>query len=238
MDDEEPARRRAFWRELPILLGVAILVAVLVRTFLLQTYYIPSESMEHTLEVRDRVLVNKLVYHFRDPERGEIIVFEAPPEWRSRPTEDAFIKRVVGVGGDAVGCCDPDGRLIINGAPLDEPYIYTDANGTTDPAAPTEFEVVVPEGRLWVLGDHRQHSGDSMERYESTDGDAAAATIDVDDVIGRAFLRFWPLGRVGWLSVPSGYDEVPASAQEIPASRHGGSLEPARKPARRRMQEG
>src|SRR5215813_14694445 len=104
--DEEttptPKARSSFWRELPILLGVAIVVAILVRAFVLQTFFIPSESMENTLLIKDRVLVNKLVYDFRSPHRGEIVVFTAPDSWRNDPSEVDFIKRVIGVGGDHV----------------------------------------------------------------------------------------------------------------------------------------
>ena len=209
MVEEKAPRRGGFWHELPILLGVAIIVAVLVRTFALQTFYIPSESMQHTLEINDRVLVNKLVYHFRSPERGEIVVFQAPLPWRTNPSEDDFIKRVIAVGGDTIACCDSEDHLTINEEPLAEPYLFTDGNGVADPASPVEFEVVVPEGRLWVLGDHRSFSGDSMDHYRSSRGDLMLATISEDDVIGRAFVRFWPVGRAGWLSVPEPFDAIP-----------------------------
>src|SRR5258706_8762962 len=131
--DERAAKPRgSFWRELPILLGVAILVAVLVRAFVLQTFFIPSESMEHTLNINDRVLVNKLVYDFRDPHRGEVIVFKSPLSWRSDPSEEDFIKRVIGVGGDHVVCCDAQGRITINGKALNEDYLYRGADGSAD----------------------------------------------------------------------------------------------------------
>src|SRR6185295_15539670 len=107
----------AFWIELIFLVVIALIVAVVVRAFVLQTFYIPSESMEHTLNINDRVLVNKLVYHFRDPHRGEIIVFQAPMEWRSDPSEEDFIKRVIGAPGDRVVCCDAQNRLTVNGVP-------------------------------------------------------------------------------------------------------------------------
>jgi signal peptidase I len=212
IDEQTEKRRGSFWRELPILLGVAVLVAVLVRAFVLQTFYIPSPSMEHTLNVLDRVLVNKLVYDFRDPRRGEIMVFKAPAEWRSGPEGEDFIKRIIGVGGDHVVCCDANERLMINGTSLDEPYIYSDNDGTKDPAADERFDVTVPAGRLWVMGDHRSASGDSLEHWEQTE-DIKTATIDVDSVVGRAFVVFWPVGRAKWLSVPSGFDGVPASAK-------------------------
>ena len=116
--EETTKKRGSFWRELPILLGVAIVVAILVRAFVLQTFYIPSESMEHTLNINDRVLVNKLVYDFRDPRRGEIVVFNSPQSWRGDPSETDFIKRVIGVGGDRVVCCDAQHRLTVNGCLL------------------------------------------------------------------------------------------------------------------------
>jgi signal peptidase I len=230
--DEQPKRPDSFWRELPILLGVAIVVAVLVRVFVLQTFYIPSGSMEHTLEVDDRVLANKMVYRFRPPERGEIVVFRAPPHWRTNPAERDFIKRVIGVGGDQIACCDPEGRLLVNGHPLDEPYLYS-VDGVTDPAAPTEFEVIVPPGRLWLLGDHRSSSGDSMDHYQTSGGDTDLATVSVDAVIGRAFVRFWPLGRAGWLTVPDGFEDVPdrppgaaAAAGPVASARPGARAAP------------
>lgn len=211
--DEQPAARRgSFWRELPILLGVAIVVAILVRAFVLQTFYIPSVSMQNTLEINDRVLVNKVVYHFQEPARGEIVVFEAPPEWRSNTADKDFIKRVIGVGGDRVECCDPQQRLIINGEPLAEPYLYSEG-GVSDAAAAAPFEVTVPQGRLWLLGDHRSSSGDSMDHYQRSGGDLQEATVDKDAVIGRAFVLFWPPSRVTWLSVPGSFDAIPDPRQ-------------------------
>ena len=209
MIDEQTAKRRgSFWRELPILLGVAILVAVLVRAFVLQTFYIPSPSMEHTLNVLDRVLVNKLVYDFRDPKRGEIIVFKAPDDWQSGAEGEDFIKRIIGTPGDNVVCCDAQEHLVVNGVSLDEPYIFRDADGNQDPAADRKFNITVPKDRLWVMGDHRSASGDSLEHYEET-SDIQEATIPEKSVVGRAFTVFWPLSRAKWLSVPDGFDKIP-----------------------------
>ena len=204
-------RRGSFWRELPILLGVAFLVAILVRFFVLQTFYIPSPSMEHTLNVWDRVLVNKLVYDFREPRRGEIIVFKAPRDWQSGTEGEDFIKRIIGTPGDHVVCCDAQQRLIINGHSLDEPFIYTDADGQQDPAADEKFDITVPAGRLWVMGDHRSASGDSLEHWEQTE-DIQAATIDQESVVGRAFTVFWPVSRATWLSVPDSFAKIPDAA--------------------------
>ncbi|MDG4829552.1 signal peptidase I [Solwaraspora sp. WMMD1047] len=208
IDEQTEKPRNSFWRELPILLGVAILVAVLVRAFVLQTFFIPSPSMEHTLDIDDRVLVNKLVYHFRSPERGEIVVFRAPAEWSGNPDGEDFIKRVIGVGGDRVVCCDEQERLVINGQPLDEPYIYSQ-DGIRDPAADEDFDVTIPADRLWVMGDHRSASGDSLEHWQRSQ-DLDIATIPEDAVVGRAFTVFWPVDRAKWLTVPDGFDRIPA----------------------------
>ncbi|KOX14411.1 signal peptidase I [Micromonospora sp. NRRL B-16802] len=193
---------------MPILLGVAILVAVLVRAFVLQTFFIPSPSMENTLKIDDRVLVNKLVYDFRSPHRGEVVVFKAPTAWSGNPDGEDFIKRVVGVGGDHVVCCDPQERLVINGKPLDEPYIFS-MDGVRDKPADQEFDITVPEGRLWVMGDHRSASGDSLEHWQQSGQDIMEATIPEDDVVGRAFTVFWPVNRATWLTVPDQYDGIP-----------------------------
>jgi signal peptidase I len=207
-EQTDEKRRGSFWRELPILLGVAILVAVLVRAFVLQTFYIPSPSMEHTLNVWDRVLVNKLVYDFREPRRGEIVVFKAPSDWQSGTEGEDFIKRIIGVGGDHIVCCDDQERLMINGHSLDEPFIYKDADGKQDPAADQKFDITVPKDRLWVMGDHRSASGDSLEHWEQTEN-IEEATIKADSIVGRAFTIFWPVGRATWLSVPKEFDSVP-----------------------------
>jgi signal peptidase I len=207
--DDKAKPRSSFWRELPILLGVAILVAVLVRAFVLQTFFIPSPSMEHTLDIDDRVLVNKLVYDFRSPHRGEIVVFKAPTEWTGNPKGEDFIKRVIGVGGDRIVCCDPEKRLTINGQALDEPYIFTRENGEQDPVADEEFDITVPAGRLWVMGDHRSASGDSLEHWQQSQQNIGLATISEESVVGRAFTVFWPVGRATWLSVPGSFDTIP-----------------------------
>jgi signal peptidase I len=194
-------KRGSFWRELPVLAGVAILVAVLVRFFALESFYIPSGSMEHTLELNDQVLVNKLVYDFRDPRRGEIIVFKAPSDWQTGTEGQDFIKRIIALGGDRVVCCDAKDRITVNGKAIDEPYIYRDSDGTQDRPGQSPFDVTVPAGRLWVMGDHRSASGDSLMHWSVT-RDPIESTIAADTVIGRAFVRFWPLSRIDLLSAP------------------------------------
>ncbi|MET7947667.1 signal peptidase I [Micromonospora sp. NPDC005324] len=208
IDEQTDKPRSSFWKELPILLGVAILVAVLVRAFVLQTFFIPSPSMENTLKIDDRVLVNKLVYDFRSPHRGEVIVFKAPTAWSGNPDGEDFIKRVIGIPGDHVVCCDPEERLMINGKSLDEPYIFS-LDGIRDKPADQEFDITVPEGRLWVMGDHRSASGDSLEHWQQSQQNITEATIPEDDVVGRAFTVFWPVNRATWLTVPDGFDGIP-----------------------------
>jgi len=230
----------SFFRELPFLVIVAFLLALLIKAFLIQAFYIPSGSMQQTLELRDRVLVNKLVYDFRDIRRGEVVVFNgldsftpetevAPPAnglqrvlravtgviGVGAPGEKDFIKRVIGVPGDRVACCSDDGRVTVQPEradtpiALDEPYVYDDdrmpfcAEGTGESACPTGAEgVLVPDGRLWVLGDHRGSSSDS--RFHIDNGDQG--TVPQDKVIGRAFVIVWPLDRATLLSVPDTFD--------------------------------
>jgi signal peptidase I len=203
------ARRSPLWREMPSLLVTAVLVAIVVRVFLIQTYYIPSGSMEHTLDLDDRVVVDKVGYDVRPPHRGEVIVFRSPLAWRYDPHDKDFIKRVIGTGGDRVMCCDAGHRLVVNGHPLDESgYLYRGSDGRQDPPSSAPFDVRVPAGRLWVMGDHRSVSGDSRARYLQT-GDTVGSTIAVGSVEGHAVASFWPFGRARWLSVPATFDGVP-----------------------------
>src|SRR3954471_21061721 len=189
--DEPPAKekkRGSFLRELPFLILIALVLALLIKTFLVQAFFIPSGSMEDTLHVGDRVLVNKLVYRIRDMHRGEIVVFKGPSSWQDNPEFIAhpptnpvarffhdigsalgvaapdnkdFIKRVIGVGGDHVVCCDTQGHILVNDVPLAEPYLYPGVKPSED-----NFNVRVPKGRLWVMGDHRNNSADSRAHEE------------------------------------------------------------------------
>jgi len=199
--DEKRGRGFAFLRELPFLLLVAFLLALLIKTFVVQAFYIPSESMEPTLNVGDRVLVNKVVYHLHPPRRGDVIVFADPNPavqphrnplsafWHwlteglgvSTSPEKDFIKRVIGLPGDLVEC--KGGTVLINGTPLNEPYIKVKDDR---PCGPYK----VPTDKLFVMGDNRLNSRDS--RY-------GLGFIPYDKVIGRAFVIIWPPSRMGWL---------------------------------------
>ncbi|ADG87707.1 hypothetical protein TBS_22700 [Thermobispora bispora] len=222
-EQQEQGRKKrkkepSFWRELPILIVIALALALLIKTFVVQAFYIPSESMENTLLTNDRVLVNKLVYHVRDIERGDIVVFSGVDSWDPEvevdepanpvarairwigitfgliPGEKDYIKRVIGIPGDRVKCCDAKGRITVNGVPLDEEeYLYPG-----DEPSKQEFEITVPPGRLWVMGDHRSVSMDSRLHQ----GDPGGGTIPIDKVIGRAFVIIWPLDRVRVLPIP------------------------------------
>jgi signal peptidase I len=221
---EQQAKKGSLLRELPVLLVIAFLLALLVKTFLVQAFFIPSGSMEKTLHgcpgcTGDRVLVNKVPYWFGEPEPGDIVVFKGPDTWSPEiqveepsnwlsgallwvgrtvgvapPSEDDFIKRVIATGGQTVECCDAEGRVTVDGEPLDEPYIYENT-AMSDRA----FEpVTVPDDRLWVMGDHRSASADSKAHVD----DKYSGTVGVDDVIGKASVIVWPPSRIGLLDDP------------------------------------
>ncbi|WP_242907284.1 signal peptidase I [Actinomadura terrae] len=227
-DDSKESKKRkkkgSFWKELPVLVLVAVVLALLIKAFAVQAFYIPSGSMENTLQIGDRVLVNKIVYHTRDVERGDIVVFDGMDSWDpevaySKPTnpvgrffrwvggafgvspgEKDYIKRVVGIPGDRVKCCDAQGRVSVNGVPLDErQYLYTNP-ATHEQNRPSDqaFDVTVQPGTLWVMGDHRAFSSDSRAHL----GDPGGGAIPKDRVIGRAFVVVWPLNRMDTLPVP------------------------------------
>jgi signal peptidase I len=186
----EPAPKRAHWsREWLILIVLTVVGTLVIRTFVVQSFRIPSESMEKTLHGcsphcnNDRILVNKLSYKLHGINRRDIVVFKATGKWLEVVGgPDDVVKRVIGLPGDTVQCCDPQGRVILNGVPQNEPYVFEDDHHQFAP-------VVVPKGQLFVMGDHRSASSDS--RYNGT--------IPESSVIGHAFVRIWPLSHLGTL---------------------------------------
>jgi signal peptidase I len=215
-------KRKNFWRELLTIVVAAAVLTLLVKAFIVQVYKIPSASMENTLQINDRVLVNKLVYHFRDIARGDIIVFSGQDSWgpdapppSSNPvvriwddvlsgiglqsSQTYYIKRVIGLPGDKVACCT-DGKLTVNGVPLTETsYVY--------PGAAPSFAfkaVTVPAGHLWVMGDNRGDSEDS--RWHTYDPGGGA--IPENEVVGRAFMIIWPPSAVNDLPIPSTFGQA------------------------------
>ncbi|MFD1832382.1 signal peptidase I [Streptomyces desertarenae] len=167
-------------------------VLLLIHAFVLEPFRIPSDSMANTLETGDRALVNKLAYRFGNlPARGDVVVFDGAGSFDpARSGGSDYVKRVVGVGGDRVTCCDERGRIEVNGEPVDEAYLHP---GDRPSAVP--FDVEVPEGRLWVMGDHRSRSSDSRDHLGSPGG----GTVPVDRVVGRADWIVWPVERIGSL---------------------------------------
>jgi len=224
-----PVRKRPFWRELFIIVIAALVLTVVIKVFLFQVFSIPSASMENTLLPGDRILVNRLVYHLRGIDRGDIVVFSGngswgppPPPLPSNPVERTwedftnliglsapgtdYVKRVIGLPGDHVKCCDAEGRVTVNGVPLNESsYLYPGDQPNSDD---TSYSVVVPPGRLFVLGDHRSDSCDS--RCHMLDGDDG--TIPENEVVGRAFVIIWPPSRIGDLPIPSTFKQAALNA--------------------------
>ncbi|MBD0711316.1 MULTISPECIES: signal peptidase I [unclassified Streptomyces] len=216
-----PKKQRSFWKELPLLVGIALVLALLIKTFLVQAFSIPSESMMNTLQKGDRVLVDKLTPWFgSEPERGEVVVFHDPGGWlegQTAPTpnvvqkflsfiglmpsaeEKDLIKRVIAVGGDTVSCKE-GGKVVVNDVPLDETsYLYPGSVPCQDSFGP----IKVPKDRIWVMGDNRQNSLDSRFHQQLPGG----GTVSNDEVVGRAVVIAWPVTRWATLPVPDIFDQ-------------------------------
>jgi signal peptidase I len=214
-------RKRSFWRDLVIIVLAALTLTILLKAFVVQVFSIPSGSMENTLLPGDRILVSKIVYEFRPIERGDIVVFSGAGSWDpatpapssplvriwddvtslvgiAAPGTD-YVKRVIGLPGDHVVCCDSSGRVTVNGVALNEAsYLYPGDAPSQQP-----FDIIVPPGRLWVLGDNRADSDDSRYRSDSPGG----GTIPESAVVGRAFVIIWPFSRIGDLPIPETFKQ-------------------------------
>ncbi|WP_235504529.1 signal peptidase I [Nostocoides sp. Soil756] len=206
-------------KEVVLVLVMAMVLSFVVKTWLLQAFFIPSGSMENTLQVGDRVVVSKLTPTPVDLKRGDVVVFEDPGGWLDTgvppaertgvgkvvhdalvfvgllpsESEDHLIKRVIGLPGDHVVCCDAQRRLTINGTAINEPYVHEG-----DVPSSMAFDITVPSGRIWVMGDHRSDSEDS--RFHDPSGKGTEGSVPIDRVTGRAIAIVWPFPRFGWLS--------------------------------------
>jgi signal peptidase I len=242
-------RERSLLRELPLLLVIALVIAMLAKTFVVQAFVIPTGSMQDTLEIGDKILVNKLVYHFRAIQPGDIVVFNGAGSWEpaapasgpdtnliARAYDDTlrklfdavgslfgspldqtdFVKRVIGVPGDHVVCCNSSGLITINGVPVHEQsYLYPgDQPGSAPSGIPGHFNVRVPAGYLWVLGDHRGISDDSRGHQ----ADPGNGMVPENKVIGRAFVIVWPPSQWRILPIPATFDQKGITAAAGAAS--------------------
>ena len=202
-------------KELPILVVVALVVSLFIKSFLVQFFYIPSGSMENTLQVKDRVAVNKVPFISKSIERGDVVVFRDPDNWLPEiidystnkyvakaknalvavgvlpnPTKQYVVKRVIGVGGDRVVCCTKDGNLSVNDVEIIEPYIFA-GNKPSE----MNFDVTVPKGKLWVMGDHRGASADSRYHQEDINNGFVAES----KVTGRVVGVIWPFKNITYI---------------------------------------
>jgi signal peptidase I len=233
-----PRRRRGalvFLRDVIIIVLIAILVSFLVKTFLVRSFYIPSGSMKDTLQIDDRILVDEITPRFGGYARGDIVVFRDPGGWLDpapvqksggpiadaadwflslvglsvSDSDDHLIKRVIGVPGDHVVCCNQLGQITVNGAAIDESsYVLLPSAGA--PVSRDPFDVVVPPGSLWVLGDNRYNSEDSRYHQDQP----GHGFVPIDNVVGRAFIVTWPFSRFGLLDFHHGvFAGVPAPSQ-------------------------
>jgi signal peptidase I len=232
-------RQRPLWQELLVILVVATGLAIVVKTLLLQAFYIPSESMEPGLVRNDRILVQKLSYGLGGgPERGDVVVFEDPGDWL--PPEEAagptgsiaqlmervglypsgghLVKRVIGVAGDTIHCCDDEGRLTVNSVAIDEHgYAQEDGAACYGPMIGCDWTAgPVPDGSIFVMGDNRNHSADSSFHHCDPKDDSSCVPGDeyvpVDLVVGKVFVLLWPLSHFTWLHRPDSFSAVPAPA--------------------------
>lgn len=237
-----PKKPRPFLVELPFLVIFALVLAFLIKTFLVQAFYIPSGSMQNTLQPGDRVLVNRAAQWLGStPSRGEVVVFEDPGNWLEDSTTTTttsgnwlksaltwvgllpadngdLIKRVIGVGGDHVVCCNSQGQITVNGVALTENYLYPGDEPNSGYLKP--FDVTVPQGYLWVMGDHRSVSLDSRYHQDQEFG----GMVPVGNVVGRADIVVWPISHWKTLPIPSTFKQAGLSALALPGAIPGAAL--------------
>jgi signal peptidase I len=219
-----------FLRDLLIIFVVAVLVSFLIKTFLIRSFFIPSQSMEHTLEVDDRIIVNELVPDLVALEHGDVVVFQDPGGWLPATPEieqpplvaavdwflalvglsapdsnDHLVKRLIGMPGDHVVCCNALGQMSVNGVPLDEPYVVLPPG--EQKVSRDDFDVTVPDDSLWVMGDNRYNSKDSRYNRETP----REGFVPVENIVGKAFVVSWPVSNWEWLG---NYPEVFAGVDE------------------------
>ncbi|WP_425310892.1 signal peptidase I [Ammonicoccus fulvus] len=226
----------SFILELVVIVTVGLLITTLLRAFVFQPFEVPSGSMENTLQVNDKIVALRVI----DFKRGDIVVFADAHRWLGAPEEPGpgrralefvgilpnsseghLVKRVIGLPGDRVSCCDELGRLSVNGVPLEESaYLFSDPSGQVKPAE-KPFEVVVPAGHIFVMGDHRNASGDSrchLQDVSMTGGPAGqGAFIPVDAVVGTVTMIMSPLNRIQWFETPDAYAAIPPPTGPAPA---------------------
>jgi signal peptidase I len=214
-------RQRPVWQEMLLLLGIALVLAIVIKAFFMQAFYIPSASMNDTLVQNDRILVQKVTYWGGGaPQRGDIVVFADPGGWLDPaesqgaggpvtrgletvglyPTGGHLVKRVIGVGGDEVKCCDSAGRITVNGVPLNEKSYLAPG----EKPSMIDFDVKVKPGYLWVQGDNRSNSADSRVHL----GDPGGGQVPADDVVGKVFAVVWPVGHATVLHTPATFRSV------------------------------
>jgi signal peptidase I len=209
-------RRLPAWLELVLLLVVAVVLSLVIKTFLVQMFFVPSESMEPLFIKDDRILVQKVSYWAGDVQRGDVVVFDDPGGWLGPepklnplqkvmsaiglyPTGGHLVKRVIGIGGDRVKCCDAKGRVMVNGVPLTEPYVKKRESPSDE-----DFDARVPPGRLWVMGDNRANSEDSRFHGNLP----GHGTIPESSVVGKVWAIVWPLSRFDVIGRPSTFDQA------------------------------
>lgn len=234
-DSDEPGGTWRFIREVIIVLVCALVLSVVVRTFFVQAFFVPSASMENTLLIDDRILASKITTNISGVSRGEVVVFKDPGGWLPAQTKsvspvsqffefvgllpsssgDDLVKRVIGVSGDHVSCCDAKGQIVLNGVGLVEPYIKPGSGTDQIP-----FNVTVPAGSVFVMGDNRGSSADSRYHLESNSG-----AVPEDNVVGRVFLKVWPFSQFGTVPIP----DIPFGNPAL--SNQSNSVKPTKTPA-------